>query len=122
MYIVLTLLTRNTNNNNNNNNNLSIKRLRNRKRKQGIGMEEKQSRGSKDGDKKKSDLYDYEEFQAMIGHINKATHFSPNLLSNHLINSPFYRQRLNQIYKQSSVGSTKRITCQGDLYSSLPSF
>lgn len=68
-------------------------------------MEEQQSSASKDYH---SNLYDYQEFKAMIGHLNKATHFSPNVLSNHLINSPFYRQRLNEIYK-NSIGSTKRI-------------
>lgn len=79
-------------------------------------MEEQQSRASKDHHKNVSNLYDYQELQAMIGHINKATHFSPNVISSsyskrRLINSPFYRQRLNQIYKDD-IGSTKRITWQ----------
>lgn len=68
-------------------------------------MEEQQSRAAKDGH---SNLYDSQEFKAMIGHLNKAIHSNHNVLSNHLINSPFYRQRLNEIYKDS-IGSTKRI-------------
>lgn len=54
-----------------------------------------------------SNLYDSQEFHAMMSHLKRASQFSPM----HLFNSPFYRQRLNQIYKQSA-DSTNRITWQ----------